>query len=393
MGPGVTFRENDTRYIAGVGRSGVALPEPARDPASTALSSREVGSVAVLYGVILATTVVAFGLLFLIAQRYDTAATASAPAVAFVALGILSYLLGLRHGVDADHIAAIDNTTRKLLQEGKRPLTVGTWFSLGHSTIVVGLIVALVFAVRAIGNAIPALETYGSIAGTLVSGTFLFLIGLINVVITVEIYRIFQGLRHGELDEARLEAELGKRGFMNRYFGRLFRVVSSPRQIYPIGVLFGLGFDTATEIAAIGLAVALGGANSAIPLYVILVLPLLFTCGMVLVDTSDGVAMRYAYGWAFLKPIRKVYYNLTVTVISVAVAFGIGGIELLGVVAGEFGLSGGFWDWIGNLDFETVGYVIIGLFVVTWLLAMAYYRYRGFERPAEVPHGPPVGPA
>ncbi|HYK93671.1 MAG TPA: HoxN/HupN/NixA family nickel/cobalt transporter [Thermoplasmata archaeon] len=348
-----------------------------RPPAgSPLLSARERAQVWALYLAILVATALAFVSLILVSGAYGSGPPSAGPAITFGGLGILAYVFGLRHGVDADHIAAIDNTTRKLLQDGKRPLAVGTWFSLGHSTIVVALIVLLVVATQQVQAAIPALKTSGSLIGTTVSGTFLFLIGLINVVIVLEVYRLFQGLKRGQYDEERLEEQLSKRGFMNRYFGRLFRVVERPRQVYPIGVLFGLGFDTASEIALIAISVTVA---SSVPLVAVLILPLLFTCGMVLVDTTDGLTMRLAYGWAFLKPIRKIYYNLTVTVISVLVAFVIGGIELLGVLSSELGLRGGFWSLLSALSFEDVGFAIIGVFVVTWGVAAAYYRYKRYD--------------
>ncbi len=298
--------------------------------------------------------------------------------VVLAGLGIVTYVFGLRHGVDADHIAAIDNTTRKLMQEKQRPLTVGMWFSLGHSTIVVGLIVALVVATRAIVGQIPALQNVGAIVGTTVSGIFLWLIGLVNVAIVLGIYRIFRGLREGRLDQAELENLLDNRGFLNRYFRPLFRIVKRPWQIYPIGVLFGLGFDTASEIALIAISVGIG-VSSSVPIWMILVLPFMFTCGMVLVDTTDGVTMRLAYGWAFLKPIRKIYYNLTVTIISVLVALVIGTVELLQVVSGEFNLEGPFWSWVGTLDFETIGFGIVGIFIFSWLLSLAYWKYKRYD--------------
>jgi len=356
-----------------------------RGPAPQVLTASERASIVALYAVIGGVTVGAFAVLLLIAGTYDTAASSGGSAITFVSLGIAAYIFGLRHGVDADHIAAIDNTTRKLLHEKKRPLTVGTWFSLGHSTIVVALIVVFVFATQSVEAQIPAFKSAGGIIGTTVSGTFLCLIGLINIVIALEVYRIFQGLKHGRYDEEQLDAQLNKRGFMNRFFGRLFKMVESPRQIYPIGVLFGLGFDTASEIALIAISVAVG-VTTAIPLYVVLILPLLFTCGMVLVDTTDGITMRFAYGWAFLKPIRKIYYNLTVTIISVLVAFAIGGLELLSILSGELGLTGGFWDALEHLDYGDVGFAVMGLFVVTWIAAVAYYRYKRYD---DIPFGPP----
>jgi nickel/cobalt transporter (NiCoT) family protein len=308
--------------------------------------------------------------------------------VVLAGLGIVAYVFGLRHGVDADHLAAIDNTTRKLMQEGKKPLTVGTWFSLGHSTIVVGLIVALVISTRAIAGAIPLLQSSGAIIGTAVSGTFLWLLGLVNIVIVLGIYRIYKQLRNGELNQSQLDDLLNKRGFLNRYFSPLFKVVKKPWHIYPVGVLFGLGFDTASEIALIAISVGVG-VSSSVPLWMILVLPFMFACGMVLVDTTDGVAMRMAYGWAFLKPIRKIYYNLTITAISVLVAFVIGGVEVLQVLSGELRLSGAFWGWLNSLNFETLGYGIIAIFLLSWIASMAIYKFRGLESPeysATTPH-------
>ena len=308
----------------------------------------------------------------------------------FWALGILAYTLGLRHGVDADHICAIDNTTRKLLQQDKRPTTVGTWFSLGHSTIVVAMSAVLVVATAFIVTNLPAFETDGAILGTLISGAFLYVIALINFLIFWEIYLIFKSLRSGELDQKKLEETLLKRGFMNRYFGKLFKFVDEPWQIYPIGVLFGLGFDTASEVALISITVFTAAAH--FPLWMVMVLPFMFTCGMVLTDTTDGFGMRFAYGWAFMKPIRKVYYNLTMTVISVLVAVVIGTIELLGVLASELNLSGGpfgFWttmNWLNNSEgpygieiWGWCGIIIVLLFLGSWAISIAVYRWKRFE--------------
>lgn len=336
---------------------------------SVGLSGAEKVKVAVIYAGILAVTV--FGFL----------ASMAIGRVAFVlaGLGLVAYVFGLRHGVDADHIAAIDNTTRKLLQEKKRPLTVGTWFSLGHSTVVVGLIVALVLATRAVSASVPLLQEAGSVVGTLVSGGFLWLIGLVNVVIVLGVYRAFKTMKEGKLKQAELDSMMERQGLLNRFFHPLYKVVKKPWQIYPIGVLFGLGFDTATEVALIAISVGVGVSTS-VPLYYVLVLPLMFTCGMVLVDTTDGVLMRMAYGWAFLNPLRKVYYNLTVTIISVMVAWLVGSVELLQVLSSELGLSGGFWLWLDGLNFETIGYGIVAVFVVSWVFSMAYWRFNRFEQ-------------
>ena len=306
----------------------------------------------------------------------------------FTGLALTAYVLGLRHGFDADHIAAIDNTTRKLLNEGKRPLTVGTWFSLGHSTIVVALIAALVVAFDAVSRASPLLTSSGAIAGTAISGAFLFIIGLVNLIIVFDVYRIFKGLRDRTLDQKALDEQMDKRGFLYRYFGRLFKVVNEPWQIYPIGVLFGLGFDTATEVFVIVIAVGVS-AGGAFPLWAVLILPALFTCGMVLSDTSDGISMRYAYGWAFTKPIRKIFYNLTLTVISVLVAFAVGGLELLSVVARQLGWGGPFWNAVENLNIEDLGIGIVAMFLACWGIALAIYRFNRYE---EIGFGPSVPP-
>jgi nickel/cobalt transporter (NiCoT) family protein len=356
---------------------------PSSPSRSAVLTVREKVLIVAVYAAIAVATTVGLILLLLVARAYAL----------FLPLGVLSFTLGLRHGVDADHISAIDNTTRKLLQQEERPLTVGTWFSLGHSTIVVGMIVALVLAFDFVNSTYGTFAAVGSVLGTVVSGAFLWIIGLINLVIVLEIYRIFQGLRAGRLSEEALEEQLNKRGFMNRYFGRIFRVVNRPWQMYPVGVLFGLGFDTASEVTVIALTLGLSTGVAPVPVWTALLMPFLFTCGMVAVDTTDGIAMRYAYGWAFLKPIRKVYYNLTITIISVLVAFAIGTLEVLTVLASELGLSGPFWNSLnavnGEAAWQYVGFGIIALFVGTWLVAMAVYRHRRYEEIGFPPRSPP----
>jgi len=345
---------------------------------------------ALIYVAIVGATALGLAATFLIGQTYGI----------FIGLGILCYTLGLRHGVDADHICAIDNTTRKLLQQGQKPYTVGTWFSLGHSTIVVGFLFGLVLAARFILSSYQAFANVGAVLGTAISGGFLYLIAFINLLIFWEVYQIFLQLRAGRMNNAQLEARLEKRGFMNRYFNWIFKFVNKPWQIYPVGVLFGLGFDTATETLLIAITLTVGTAAVGFPLWMVLVLPFMFTCGMVLTDTSDGISMRYAYGWAFAKPIRKVYYNLTMTLISVLVAFVIGTIEVLGVLASEFGLSGGpfgFWNtmnWLNNAagpyGIDVWGYVGIGivlLFIGCWLVAMLIYRLKHYE---EIGFSPPI---
>ncbi|MCL4324937.1 MAG: HoxN/HupN/NixA family nickel/cobalt transporter [Candidatus Thermoplasmatota archaeon] len=346
-----------------------------------ALSKGEVTGVILLYVAIGISTAVAIALSITIGNAYPILA----------GLGVVSFILGLRHGFDADHIAAIDNTTRKLLNQGEKPLTVGTWFSLGHSTIIAGLLVALVVATDFIANNITNFAAYGAVIGTVISGVFLCIIGFINLLIVFELYGTFHGLRSGKLDQARLEEQLNQRGFMNRIFGGLFRFVNKPWQIYPIGILFGLGFDTATEVAFLALGVTAATAFNHPPLWTIMILPFMFTCGMVLSDTTDGVSMRYAYGWAFLNPIRKIYYNLTITVISVLVAFLIGGVEFLQVISRELGWSGPVWATLQGISFTRLGLLIIGVFLVAWIVAMAVYRLKGYERTGfgAAPSGPP----
>jgi nickel/cobalt transporter (NiCoT) family protein len=351
---------------------------PSHGPGDLNLTPREKVSMVVIYAIITVITVLSFVAAFRFLPHHISGEVVPGGLI-FTGLAVTAYVLGLRHGFDADHIAAIDNTTRKLLNEGKRPLTVGTWFSLGHSTIVCGMVVTLVVAFDFIKAQYGTFQSVGTVLGTLISGGFLFIIGLVNLIIVLEVYRIFKKLRDGELDQKALDEQMDKRGFLYRYFGRLFKVVNEPWQIYPIGVLFGLGFDTATEVVLIALATGLA-FSGAFPIWAILILPLLFTCGMVLSDTSDGFSMRYAYGWAFLRPLRKVYYNLTLTVISVMVAFVIGAVELLQVLSMEFGWRGTFWAWLGSLDFSTLGAGIVVLFIGSWLVAMLIYRVKGYEK-------------
>jgi nickel/cobalt transporter (NiCoT) family protein len=291
-------------------------------------------------------------------------------------VGITAYTLGLRHAFDADHIAAIDNTTRRLIGEGQRPLSVGFFFSLGHSSIVLALGVAIGFGVRGLGGAVAddgsALHQASGVIGPLVSGTTLLLIGLLNLVILANVVGIFRAMRRGQCEEGELERQLERRGFMSRFYGRATRAVRRPWHAYPLGLLFGLGFDTATEVALLVLA---GGAGAAgLPIWAVACLPILFAAGMSLLDTLDGVFMNFAYGWALSRPIRKVFYNLTVTGLSVAVAVVVGGAELLSVLADELGLRGGIWDRVSNLDLNLLGYAIAALFVLTWVIAVAVWR-------------------
>jgi high-affinity nickel-transport protein len=298
-----------------------------------------------------------------------------------VGTGTLALTLGMRHAFDADHISAIDNTTRKLMAEGKRPMSVGFFFSLGHSTIVFSLAVLLNFGIRALDdqvkNGTSTLHTVTGIIGISVSGTFLYLIAALNIIILVSIVRAFRGMRTGRFDEAELERQLQQRGLMNRFFGPLARRVDTPWKMYPVGVLFGLGFDTATEVALLVLSGT--AVSSGLPFWAILSLPILFAAGMSLFDTMDGCFMNFAYGWAFSRPIRKVYYNLVITGLSVAVAFLIGTVELLGLLGQETNLTGGFWSTMANFNVNTAGFVIVGLFVATWAVALAVWRFGRIE--------------
>jgi high-affinity nickel-transport protein len=298
-----------------------------------------------------------------------------------VGIGVTAYTLGLRHAFDADHISAIDNTTRKLMGEGKRPLSVGFWFSLGHSTIVFVLALLISFGVRALDGPVrndgSNLHRVTTWIGTLVSGSFLYVIAAINVVILVGILRVFREMKAGRYDEAELEEQLRKRGLMNRLLGRLTRTVTRPGQMYPIGLLFGLGFDTATEVAL--LVLAGGAAGAGLPWYAILCLPILFAAGMSLMDSIDGSFMNFAYGWAFSEPVRKVFYNLTITGLSVAVAVVIGTIELGGLAASELNLPGSFWNWFENININFLGFVIVAMFVATWAIALSVWRYGRIE--------------
>jgi high-affinity nickel-transport protein len=298
-----------------------------------------------------------------------------------VGIGVTAYTLGLRHAFDADHIAAIDNTTRKLMADGRRPLSVGFWFSLGHSTVVFALALVLCLGAKALAGGLEddgsSVHAVTGLVGTGVSGTFLYLIAGLNIAILAGIVRVFRAMRRGHYDEAELEAQLDARGLMNRVLGRFTHAIRAPWQMYPLGILFGLGFDTATEVGLLFLAA--GAASAGLPWYAILCLPVLFAAGMSLFDTIDGSFMNFAYGWAFSRPVRKVYYNLVVTSLSVAVAFAIGTIELLTVVAERLRLEGGFWMRVSSVDLNLVGYGIVALFVVTWAGALAIWRLARIE--------------
>ncbi|TCM46551.1 high-affinity nickel-transport protein [Kribbella sp. VKM Ac-2568] len=298
-----------------------------------------------------------------------------------IGLGLTAYTLGMRHAFDADHIAAIDNTTRKLTAAGQRPVSVGFWFSLGHSSVVFGLCLLLALGVRSLVGQVEdgssTLQSATGLIGTAVSGGFLVAIGLINFVVLARIAGVFRRMRHSELDETELEAQLDRRGLLNRLLRPLTKAVRKPRHMYPIGLLFGLGFDTATEVSL--LVLAGGAAAFALPWYAVLVLPILFAAGMSLLDTIDGCFMSYAYGWAAIKPVRKVFYNLVITALSVTIALGIGTIEILSIVTDRLDIRSGPLTAISRLDLNSVGLVITGVFIVTWAVALLVWRYGRIE--------------
>ena len=357
------------------------------------LTRRDWTSLGGMYGFIILLHVVGFGVLlgFVVPNHYQLGGDHP---VFSIGVGILAYTFVLRHAFDADHIAAVDNTTRKLMADNaekeaagvagtgiRQPLSVGFWFSLGHSTIVFALAFLLSVGVKALAGQVESdnsgLHSVTGVVGASVSGVFLWVLGILNLVVLFGILKVFREMRSGRYDEAQLEDHLNKRGFMNRFLGGLTKSVRKAWHIYPIGVLFGLGFDTATEV---GLLVLAGGAAAFnLPFYAILVLPILFAAGMCLMDTTDGVFMNAAYGWAFAKPVRKVFYNITITSISVAVALIIGTIELVGVLADQAKIDSGPLSAIASIPLDYAGYGIVGLFVLAWAVALAVWRFGRIE--------------
>jgi high-affinity nickel-transport protein len=293
---------------------------------------------------------------------------------------LLAYTFGLRHAVDADHIAAIDNVTRKLMQSGKRPLSVGFFFALGHSTVVVVASLFVALAVSALQSKFEGFREVGGLIGTSVSAFFLLAVAVANIFILLSVFRLFKAVKRGErFIEEDLNVLLSQRGFIGRLLRSLFGIISKSWHMYPLGILFGLGFDTATEIALLGISAAQGAEGMS--MWSMLVFPALFTAGMSLVDTTDAVLMVRAYGWAFIKPIRKLYYNMTITLVSVIVALVIGGVEALGLIGRKFDLSGSFWHAVEalNENFGALGYLIIAIFILSWMISVIVYRLKGYD--------------
>jgi high-affinity nickel-transport protein len=355
-------------------------PLTRRQQLRSALSPEEWRRANWMFGSIAALHIIGFGvfIMFVVPGHYKGLG---------IGICILAYTLGSRHAFDADHIAAIDNTTRKLMNDrqgvegARRPLSVGYFFSLGHSTIVVAIGFGFVLAEKAVYGAVSnknsGLEHFGGIFGTIVSASFLYLIALLNIVILVGIMKVFRSMRNGSFDEVELERQLNNRGLMFRFFGRWMRTIDKEWKMYPVGVVFGLGFDTATEVLL--LATTAFFASKGLPWYSIMCLPILFTAGMSLLDTLDGCFMNLAYGWAFFNPVRRIYYNLAITGLSIAICFFIGTIEVLGLLPSELHLKGAFWRFMANFNLNAAGFIIVAMFIATFLGAMAFWRYGHVE--------------
>lgn len=364
-----------------------SLPERSLRDFRRSLSAHDKRSLSAMTLVVISLHAVGFGVLLGLVVPQSLRVGGDHPAFS-AGVGLLAYTYGLRHAFDADHIAAIDNATRKLLADrgsdltARRPFSVGFWFGLGHSTIVFALSLLLALGVKSLASPVidesSTLHSVTGVVGASVSGVFLWVLGVLNLVVLIGIVKVFRGMRRGELDEEGLEERLNKRGVMNRLLGGLTRSVRKPLHIYPIGLLFGLGFDTATEV---GLLVLAGGAAAFdLPFYAILVLPVLFASGMVLMDAIDGVFMTAAYGWALDRPIRKVFYNLTITSVSIAVALVIGTIQLLSVLVAWLHITDGPVAAVAHVPLSYAGYGIVALFLGSWVGALALWRFGDIER-------------
>jgi high-affinity nickel-transport protein len=363
------------------------------------LSGREWARLVAMFGFILAVNAVGWCIFIacVMPHHFDYRGEGGSRGLG-VGLGvaITAWFLGFRHAFDADHISCIDNTTRKLMADGKRPLGTGFFFSFGHSTIVVAVGVGITFAARAVFGAMvdpsSAYETAGGAIGTLLSAGFLYLIAVLNLIVLAGIFKVFRDMRAGTYNEAELEAQLQARGLMYRFFGRFMRSINHTWQLYFVGLVFGIGFDTATEVVL--LAATAYAAIQGLPYYAVLALPFLFSGGMMLFDTLDGAFMNFAYGWAFARPVRKVYYNLVITGLSIGAAFIIGTIEILGILTTEAHLHGAFWSAMANFNINIAGFCIAALFIGVWAVALTYWRLGRVESrwTANVPAGPVHSP-
>ncbi len=357
-------------------RERAAPPSSSPAHASLRFTGTELVRLAGFYGFVALLHLLGWGFFLAYANRFGAA---------YAGAGVLAYTFGLRHAFDADHISAVDDSTRFLIQRGKHPLGVGFFFSLGHSTVVFLLSVGLAVAARAVQENLESWHTIGGVIGATVSGTFLWVVGILNLLIFIQVVRVYQAMKRGTYDREHLEELLLQRGFMNRLFGgRYRRYIGESWQLYPIGLLFGLGFDTATEVGLLAItagaaATATGSGGIQLPVLGILALPLLFAAGMSLMDTTDGVFMSKAYRWAFTSPLRKVYYNMTTTGLSVFVALAVGTIEYLQVISSQLQWESPFFEWLNSLDFETLGYGIVAIFLVTWIVAIILFKVRRIE--------------
>ena len=350
----------------------------------TTMGAREWGRLGAMLAFVVAVNVVGWGIfvLYVLPHHFDYKGEGGSRGLGIgVGVAITAWFLGFRHAFDADHISCIDNTTRKLMADGKRPLGTGFFFSFGHSTIIVAVGVGITVAARAVFGAMvdpsSAYETAGGAIGTTLSAGFLYLIALLNLIVLAGIFKVFRDMRSGAYDEQQLEAQLQARGLMYRFFGRFMKSINHTWQLYFVGLVFGIGFDTATEVVL--LAATAYAALQGLPYFAVLALPFMFSGGMMLFDTLDGAFMNFAYGWAFARPVRKVYYNLVITGLSIGAAFIIGTIEILGVLTTELHLNGAFWNTMANFDINIAGFCIAGLFVAVWAAALIYWRVGNVE--------------
>jgi nickel/cobalt transporter (NiCoT) family protein len=358
-----------------------------------ALGGREWGRMILMFGFILALNAAGWLIYVLVVMPHhiDYRGYGGTRGLG-VGLGVAmtAWFLGFRHAFDADHISCIDNCTRKLMADGKRPLGTGFFFSFGHSTVIVAVGVGITFAARAVFGAVvdpsSAYETAGGAAGTILSASFLYLIAILNLIVLAGIFKVFREMRRGSYDESELESQLQARGLMYRFFGRFMQSINHTWQLYFVGLVFGIGFDTATEVVL--LAATAYAAIQGLPYYAVLALPALFSGGMMLFDTLDGCFMNFAYGWAFARPVRKVYYNLVITGLSIGAAFIIGTIEILGVLTSEAHLHGSFWNVMATFNINLAGLCIAGMFVLVWIIALAYWKWGKVEArwSTNVPH-------